>query len=962
MSGNLRQDRMQHRTQSGPSGASFGSLLRAGFEQRHRLLVLHTPLGANRLLAETLQGTESIDEGGFRFELTALSDDAYIPLKSLLGQPVRLDLQTAQSRTDLRPFHGHVTQAELIASNGGLARYRLVIEPWLAFLHYRQDSYLFQDMSVFDIVDSVFNDYQGQGRLTPQWRWEVPQKADRGTYPQRGITTQYRESDFAFVTRLLAEEGLYYWFEHQAADQAGNSADLGRHTLVIADHTGAFKPNPQPTIRFHRADASESEDSVQQWHASRQLQTNSLSQQSWDYRGVSARPLQQQTRHVDSQRHRTLHWADDPGHYAWETAAQGERLLNNALDALALRNKTFEGQGTVRTLSPASTFTLSQHPVHDRGSAEDSRFAVLAVHHMARNNLDEDLQRAADHQLGALDPASDNVAVGPAEGEVPHYRNRFSAVRAAIAYRPLALDGQGRAIHPKPTVHGSQSAIVIGAADPIHTERDHRIKVQFHWQRGAQSSTRQGHPAGPDNAPASHSLGAWLRVAASAAGANWGQVALPRVGQEVLVEFLHGDIDRPVVVAALYNGQGAPDAQHNQKQRGGAGATGNAPAWFAGEGRDDKEHAHNAVYSGIKTQEMNASQSGAGGYNQLVFDDTPQQSRLGLATTQAASRLHLGHHKQQADNARGADRGHGAELATAAQGALRAGSGLLISAYAQANAHGPFMTSREAQTQTTQARELAESLAQSAQTQKAQLQGEPTPDQLEPILGLKHIAEVLGSTDSGGHGAATATSEGGADIQATQGGGGSVTAYSEPHLQLSAPMGIGIATPKEAVIVSGATSTLVASGDIGVMAQGQIALSVAQGVSLYTVGAKASAAEPNQERGIALHAASGKVTLQSQSGKSRIAADKQITIASATKHIDVEAPEHVLLTVQGAYVKLEGASIKIHAPGKVTFWGMHDFTGPMGDASGNSVGKGELKGCGMRMSAASANRGAVVAR
>ncbi|AMM25717.1 type VI secretion system Vgr family protein [Variovorax sp. PAMC 28711] len=382
---------------------ALNDLLRAGFEQRHRLLVLHTPLGANRLLAETLEGVESIDDGGFRFELTALSDDAHIPLKRLIGQAVRLDLQTAQSRSELRPFHGHVTQADLLASNGGFARYRLVIEPWLAFLRYRQDSFLFQDMTVFDIVDAVFADYQAQGKLMPRWRWDI---ADRTVYPRRGITTQYLESDHAFVTRLLAEEGLYYWFEHKATDDQG----LGEHTLVIADHGGAFQPNAQPVIRFHRADASETEDSVQQWHAHRQLHTNSLSQASWDYKGVNPRPLSQQSHHIQSLRHRTLNRADDPGPYAWETAAQGERLLGHAIQALAMRDKRFEGAGTARTLSPASTFTLTQHPVHDRGSAEDKRFAVLSVRHTARNNLDEDLQRAAHARLGALEhEASDDV-------------------------------------------------------------------------------------------------------------------------------------------------------------------------------------------------------------------------------------------------------------------------------------------------------------------------------------------------------------------------------------------------------------------------------------------------------------------------------------------------------------------------------------------------------------------------
>ncbi|MES2248258.1 MAG: type VI secretion system Vgr family protein [Pseudomonadota bacterium] len=922
------------------TSASLGGLMRAGTTQRDRLLVLHTPLGENKLLAERLDGVECIDGGGFRFELTALSDDAHIELKTLIGQGVRLDLQTAQSRTELRPFHGHVSEAECVSSNGGMARYRIVIEPWIAFLRYRQDSCLFQHQNVFDIVDAVFGRYQSQGQLVPQWRWEI---AQRDIYPVRGITTQYQESDFDFVARLLAEEGLCYWFEHAT----GKDGALGNHTLVIADHNGAFRANAQATIRFHRADASEREDTIQQWRGHRQLQTNSLAQQSWDYKSVNARPVQQQSRAAGQ---RTLHWSDDPGAYGWETSAQGERLLANALQALELRNKRFEGRSAVRTLAPATTFTLSGHEQHDKDSEQDRRFAVLAVRHIARNNFDEDLKTGIGERLGLPDIATvfDSGNGDATADAVTHYRNEFTTVRAAIPYRPLSLDGHGQRIHPKPSVHGSQSAIVIGVSGgdaPVHTDRDHRIKVQFHWQRGSASSARQSRTDGQDNAPAADRLGAWVRVAASAAGDNWGQMSLPRVGQEVLVEFHHGDIDRPVVVAALYNGAGQVDAQHNQKPAGAAQSTGNAPAWFAGEGKGAKEHAHNAVFSGIKTQELSASQSGDGGYNQLVFDDTPGQGSTSLATTQASSRLHLGHHKQQDDNARGKGRGHGAELATTAQGAIRAGAGLLVSAYAQPNAKGAFMASREAQQQTKQAEELATSLAQSAQTQKAQIKGEGAPGELPAIAALKHVAEVLEAKQEGGA-AASGNGSGGGDIKATEGGHGSVTAYSEPHLQFSAPMGIGFVTPKEVIAVSGQHTAIVASQDVDLPAQGQIALSVAKGVSLYTVGTKAGeGSEPNQERGIALHAASGKVSLQSQAGATKIAADKKVTIASTAKDVAVEAPKHVLLTSAGAYIRLEGSSIKIHAPGKVTFRGMHNFVGPQGDSSSNSLSGSDLQPC-----------------
>ncbi|MDR0782102.1 MAG: type VI secretion system Vgr family protein, partial [Pseudomonadales bacterium] len=308
------------------------ALSKAIFTQSNRLLALNTPLGENRLIAETLEGFESIDEGGFRFELTVLSDDAHISLKSLIGQPVRLDVQTQQSRTELRPLHGHVTEMAYEASNGGLARYRLVIEPWLAFLRWRQDSFVFQDMTVFEIVESVFADYQGQGRLTPKWRWEI---LDRSRYPRRGITCQYQESDFAFVQRLLAEEGLFFWFKSEKDD----SPALGAHTLVIADHNGAFKPNAQSAIRFHRADATEAEDTIQTWNAKRQIRTNRLVTQSWDYKTLSTR---EQRLSGAGAATRTLAWSDDPGGYAWENDAQGNRLIKNAIAALELRDKCFD--------------------------------------------------------------------------------------------------------------------------------------------------------------------------------------------------------------------------------------------------------------------------------------------------------------------------------------------------------------------------------------------------------------------------------------------------------------------------------------------------------------------------------------------------------------------------------------------------------------------------------------------
>ncbi len=162
-----------------------------------------------------------------------------------MGQPVLIELLTSAVKIEQRrPFHGHIVAAELTGANGGFARYHLIIEPWIAFLALGRDSRIFQNKTVFDIIDTVFKAYDGKGRLAPAWRFDI---LDRRVYPQRSITTQYRKAAPVFAQRLMNEEGLFYFFEHKASP---DSPSFGSHTLVIADHNGAFRPNVQATVRF----------------------------------------------------------------------------------------------------------------------------------------------------------------------------------------------------------------------------------------------------------------------------------------------------------------------------------------------------------------------------------------------------------------------------------------------------------------------------------------------------------------------------------------------------------------------------------------------------------------------------------------------------------------------------------------------------------------------------------------
>jgi type VI secretion system secreted protein VgrG len=297
---------------------------------------LDAQYGSDTLVPEYLEGQEVISQGvghqstsqysngevcGYRFTLVAVSHQSDIPLSPALGQPVLIELLTAQSRDELRPLHGHITQLQRMESDGGLTRYRLTIEPWLSLTRYRRDSAIYQDMTVIEILEAIFKDGTGEGAYTPAWQFNL---ADTSIYPKRSLTTQYQETDLDFIHRLMSEEGLYYWFNHQADI---NSPSLGQHTLVIADHNDAFIDNAQAQIRYTQSNTVHTEDSIDKWQERHSLATHQMTTTSWDYRAKkmvtmevidnspSALAAQQQLNHI-------LTLKDNPGQYAYSNIEQ----------------------------------------------------------------------------------------------------------------------------------------------------------------------------------------------------------------------------------------------------------------------------------------------------------------------------------------------------------------------------------------------------------------------------------------------------------------------------------------------------------------------------------------------------------------------------------------------------------------------------------------------------------------
>lgn len=959
-----------------------GSTQWGGFTQATRLVRLHTPLGANALVAEDLEVWECVGprngpalgdtpaddwsdglqpwaldarlgpaRAGLRVVVHALSPDAALPVDELLGRPALAELLCQDGAPNPRPWHAHVVAASRLGCDGGFTLYRLVLEPWLALLAHRSDAWAFQDMSVPQVLEAVFTRRLDGGELAPAWRWDLQ---DPGAYPRRSLCVQHGESDLDFIQRLMREEGLFCWWEH-AGD--ASALTLGRHTLVVADHNGAFTPNVQPRVRFTQSGQPFPEDSLTRWRDGAGVAASALHQRSRDYRSLDARPVRAATGAASLA---GLALSDTPGPYAWEDAAQGQRMCTRQAQALRAARAHSHGRGPWRRAQAGTCFTLADHPRHDGSDARRDGFVVLAAQHRARNNVhadpltrlpslddvftppaagDEDgppLHEAAllaqplalpvrpsDATPGA--PAGGFTGLAPAPDPLPPLAETDASLLAAPC--PLrSLTPPDVRLNRRPTAAGVQSALVTGDGGPVFTDRDARVRVQFHWQRGSRGSHRLPHPGGQDNAPGTAASSTWVRVGQSHAGFNHGALFLPRVGHEVLVAFVGGDVERPVVLGALYNGRGQRDAAGNEVHSGVTGTSACAPPWFPGAARNGPHqgHAHGAVLTGHRSQSLDESATGLGGWTQFVMDDSEGAGRMELATSRAATRLQLGALLHQSGNERLAPRGHGLSLDSRAHGALRAGSGLLISAHAtpDSTGTGQQMDVRAPLDDLRRAQETLEKLADSAQAHGAKLADESPGKPLPVARALKALAESLAATrDSGG--------AWGAGKDESPGGLGTVAAWRRPELVLAGPAGVGVFTPAAAAFSAGETASVVAGQDVHLLAGGNHVLAARSGVVLYTFGRAADDKRPNPETGIALHAATGSVHASANTGAARLAASGQVEVASTQGSVEIGSPLGVLLAAAGAALKLRQGGIEVIAPGAVKLRaGLKDLTGP----------------------------------
>jgi type VI secretion system secreted protein VgrG len=565
-----------------------------------------------------------------------------------------------------------------------------------------------------------------------------------------------------------------------------------------------------------------------------------------------------------------------------------------------------------------------------------------------------------------------------AQAQAIGYANHAQLITASVPWRPImagmgAASGIAGALHAgvqQPSAPGAQTAVVVGPSGSEHdtsggdvfTDKLGRIRIRLLWQ---------GTLADADGA-SSGSASCWVRVAQRSAGAGMGLQFIPRVGQEVLVQFLGGDIDRPIVVGALYNGQGEggvkptpggqdakgagqdsnPHAdnpfQHSSDQRAAgqgnlmaAGTGGKSPPWFGSvHGKHGASEAalsaggqaNSAAVWGIRTKEWgNADPSS--GYNQLVFDDNDSASQLGgnqqrihLKTTQSATELSLGHLIHSADNHRGSLRGQGFELRTDAYGAIRAGAGLHISTYPighSASSRDSAGDNSAALALLKQAGTLASSFSKAAGTHTtarlASCEGAQGKAQsainakAAPLAALHKSAATQVGTQS----LAQAQSDAGKK-------GTSPSADKLPHsgdaiLSLAAQGGITAAAGQSLQCSNSETISLASGQDSQNFTGGSLRMHSGQAIGLLAGAVGKGETVGAGSRGLTLAAGKDPVRLEAQAGEIHIQAKQRLNIQSANAHIDWAAAKKISLsTAQGANITLQGGNITIQCPGKLT--------------------------------------------
>jgi type VI secretion system secreted protein VgrG len=471
-----------------------------------------------------------------RARIEFVSRDRGLNLRDVVGFTMNLEIDLKGGGT--RKFLGTCVSVEYLGLYKGNGHFLAEVRPWLWFLTRKQDCRIFQDVTVPEIIQELISEHGFSAHL---------EKKLTESYEKREFCVQYRETDFDFISRLMEEEGIYFFFANDEATEK----------LVLADSVSAHKrtPGKDPIeFMFRSDDAARIEERIFEFSAGERVTTGKVTLSDYNFESPKADMRVSSSIPKGAHSHSDKEFYDSPGDYA-ETE-EGDRYARIRMEAEAVRHQVWQGASNVRTMGVGQTFKIKDQT----RSRDESEFLTTGATHYLQVEPEQDKSEGSASVLAlGLDFGPDNR---------DEYRCVFRAVPKSVPYRAPHVT-------PSPEIPGIQTAVVTGpSGEEIHTDKYGRVRVQFHWDRLGKKDENSS---------------IWVRTMMPWTGKNWGMIAIPRIGQEVVVQFEEGNPDRPVVIGMLYNFDTMPPY----------------------------ELPENKTQSGVMTN----STKGGGGYNELRFED-----------------------------------------------------------------------------------------------------------------------------------------------------------------------------------------------------------------------------------------------------------------------------------------------------------------------------------------------------
>ena len=737
----------------------------------------------------------------FTYIVTVLSDSLNIELTDVQGRMVCVELMRETGKS--RYFNGICFEFGLQRVENGMAVYQMVLRPWLALLNLRSNHLLFHHIRISDQTKQLF-DTTGLSR----YEFKI-----QGFDPERTFSCQYDETDYNYLHRRWEEMGWHYSYEHT----------LKGHTLILSDSSTTAEPiDGRSSIAWHHSGGSNKEDKISNWAPRRKLVSGKVGLASFDFK----RPTPELAGNTSDNEQGPVHPAEVYHYqelYGFKQYRDGETIARRRMEQIDSDSYIIHAKANHRAVQPGRWFSLKKEFVDQVFSDKslDNDFFIIEARHTVDNNFL-------------------NSAGGDAK-----YENEFTCVPRKTPWRP-AIGFNSREVK----IAGTDTALVVGpAGDNIYTDEFGRVRVRFHWDRS-------GNVAGSS---------AWIRVGTPWAGAEQGSISIPRIGSEVMVQWLGGSPDRPIIVGGVHN-------------------SAKMPPWALAS-----EHA----LMGLRSRELKpgGGNSGMGRSNHLILDDTHEKIQAQLKSDHLDSQLSLGHITRIDSNAGRKDaRGEGFELRTDGWGVLRADKGMLLTSEGRNQARSHIKDMGETLTRLQAANEQHENQAKAATehgAQEAQLQ------QSEVAQTIKAQNEALKT-----------------------GGEGDFPELGAPHIVLASPAGIESTTSDSTHIASDKHTALTTGKHLSFAVGDSWLVSVKETFRLFV-----------HKLGMKMIAASADIDIQALKNSINIMA--KLNITETATDISITAKKEVVINGGGSYMKLNAGGIETGTNGNfVSHAAKHSLIGP----------------------------------